>query len=87
MTLQQPYRPKESRFTAAAVWRMSYDRMVMLDYAQKLSARGLTVMSYGMGNVVVSYPEGGLRRALSVAADLGLLPPANKFTEARIRGE
>lgn len=74
------------RYTAAAAWLRSADRMAMFDYAQRLHARGVTVMSYGVGNVVARYPEGGLRRTLDIATDLSLMPPASKFAEARLEG-
>lgn len=74
------------RFTAAAAWLRACDRMTMFDYAQRLHGRGVVVMSYGVGNIVARYPEGGLRRTLDIATDLALLPPASKFAEARLEG-
>ncbi len=74
------------RYTAAAAWLRASDRMTMFDYAQRLHARGVVVMSYGVGNVVARYPEGGLRRTLDIATDLSLLPPSSKFAEARLEG-
>lgn len=71
------------RYTAAAAWFRSMDRMAMFSFAQRLHARGLTVWGYGGGNVVVMYPEGGLRHALDVSTDIGLLAPASKLLEAR----
>ena len=82
MTNKQRYKGDSSRYTAAAAWLRSADRMVMFDYAQKLQARGLNVMSYGVGNVVLRYPENGLRRTLDIATDIGLMPPASKLAEA-----
>jgi hypothetical protein len=73
----------EPRYTAAAAWLRAMDRMAMFSFAQKLHARGLTVWGYGGGNVVVMYPEGGLRHALDVTTDVGLLAPANKLLEAK----
>lgn len=73
----------DHRFTAAAAWIRAMDRMSMFSYAQKLHARGLTVWGYGGGNVVVQYPEGGLRHALDVSTDSGLLIPSSKLLEAR----
>lgn len=81
-TNAQPYKGDETRFTAAAAWLRSADRMQMFDYAQKLYGRGLNVMSYGVGNVVLRYPEGGLSRTLDIALDIGLIPPASKVAEA-----
>lgn len=83
MCNKQHYRADAMRFTAAACWLRSADRMIMFDLAQKLYGRGLTVFSYGVGNVVLSYPENGLRRALDISLDFGLLPPANKYQEAK----
>lgn len=68
-------------YTAAAAWLRSLDRMIMFDYAQKLYARGCDVSSYGVGSVVVRYPEGGLKRVLDIATDIGLMPPASKISE------
>lgn len=80
-------RHKDSlRYSAKAAWLRARDRMSMFDYAQRLHARGVVVMSYGVGNVVARYPEGGLRRTLDIATDLSLMPPASKFTEARLEG-
>ncbi|QRD58255.1 hypothetical protein H8Z75_23420 (plasmid) [Xanthomonas citri pv. citri] len=81
-TVGQAYKGNESRFNAAAAWLRSEDRMAMFDYAQKLYARGLDVQSYGVGNVVLRFPERGLKRVLDIATDLGLIPPAAKFAEA-----
>lgn len=73
----------ESRYTAAAAWFRAKDRMEMFNFAQTLHGKGLTVWGYGGGNVVVIYPEGGLRHALDVTTDIGLLAPASKLLEAR----
>ncbi|MEM8515166.1 hypothetical protein RCH14_004526 [Massilia sp. MP_M2] len=73
----------DHRYTAAAAWFRAADRMAMLSYAQKLHSRGLNVWGYGGGNVVVMYPEGGLRHSLDVITDIGLMAPANKLLEAR----
>ena len=82
MTNKQHYKGDVSRYTAAAAWLRAADRMAMFDYAQKLYGRGLNVMSYGVGNVVLRYPENGLRRTLDIATDIGLMPPASKLAEA-----
>ncbi len=82
MTNKQHYKGDISRYTAAAAWLRAADRMAMFDYAQKLYGRGLNVMSYGVGNVVLRYPENGLRRTLDIATDIGLMPPASKLAEA-----
>jgi hypothetical protein len=73
----------DARYTAAAAWLRARDRTVMFVYAQKLHAKGLAVWGYGGGNVVITYPEGGLRHALEVSTDIGLLAPASKLLEAR----
>jgi hypothetical protein len=83
MTMKRGSRGDESRYTAAAAWFRAMDRTAMFSHAQKLHAKGLTVWGYGGGNVVVLYPEGGLRHALEVSTDLGLLVPASKLLEAR----
>jgi len=85
MVSRQRYKDA-GRYTAAAAWLRASDRMTMFDYAQRLHGRGVVVMSYGVGNVVARYPEGGLRRTLDIATDLSLMPPASKFFEARIEG-
>lgn len=54
----------------------------MFSHAQRLHAKGSIVWGYGGGNVVVLYPEGGLRHALDVSTDIELLPPASKLLEA-----
>lgn len=82
MTMRRGSR-EDLRYTAAAAWLRAKDRMAMFDYAQKLYSKGLTVSGYGVGIVVVLYPEGGLRHALDVTTDIGLLPPASKLLEAR----
>lgn len=86
LTNPQHHKGDETRFTAAAAWLRSVDRMIMFDYAQKLYGRGLDVMSYGVGNVVLRYPEGGLKRVLAIALDVGLIPPASKVAEAERGG-
>ena len=82
MTLKQSVRGDTHRYTAAAAWIRSADRMIMFEYAKKLHSRGVSVMSYGAGNVVAYYPEGGLRRVLDISTDIGLMPPTAKFREA-----
>lgn len=82
LTSLQPYKTGATRYTAAAAWLRAADRMIMFDYAQKLYARNLNVGSYGVGNIVLKYPEGGLRRTLDISTDLGLMPPTSKFMEA-----
>jgi hypothetical protein len=72
----------EPRYTAAAAWIRAFDRVAMFDYAQRLYALGLNVWGYGGGNVVIQYPEGGLKRTLDVVTDTGLLAPASKLLEA-----
>jgi len=83
LTTKRPYRATESRYATPAAWLRSTDRMLMFDYAQKLVSRGLPVHSYGVGNVVLRYPEGGLRNLIKIATEFGLLPPANMVAEAR----
>lgn len=82
ITNKLTYKGDVSRHTAAAAWLRAADRMIMFNYAQNLYGRGLNVMSYGVGNVVLRYPENGLRRCLDIATDIGLMPPANKMAEA-----
>lgn len=72
----------EPRYTAAAAWIRAFDRMAMFDYAQRLYALGLSIWGYGGGNVVVQYPEGGLKHTLDLVTDTGLLAPASKLLEA-----
>jgi len=86
MTMKRGTRGEAARYTAAAAWFRAMDRTVMFSYAQKLHAKGLTVWGYGGGNVVILYPEGGLRHALDVSIDIGLLAPASKLLEARRNG-
>jgi hypothetical protein len=74
-------------YTAAAAWLRARDRMVMFDYAERLHAKGLRIWGYGGGNVVVVYPDGGLRHTLDVSTDMGLVPPASKLLEAKRAGE
>lgn len=83
LTMSRPYRGADKRFTAAAAWLRSADRMRMFRFAQSLYAQGLHVSLYGVGNVVVRYPEGGLRRAIEIASGAGLLPPASKVSLAQ----
>jgi len=82
MTNKQHYKADTQRYTAAAAWLRAADRMAMFNYAQQLYGRGLNVMNYGVGNVVLRYPENGLRRTLDIATDIGLMPPASKLSEA-----
>jgi hypothetical protein len=82
MTNKQHYKGGMNRYTAAAAWLRAADRMAMFDYAQKLYRSGLNVMSYGVGNVVLRYPENELRHTLDIATDIGLMPPASKLAEA-----
>lgn len=82
-TNKLPYKGKESRFTAAAAWLRAADRLIMFDYAKRLFASGLDVISYGVGNVVIRYPENSLNRAMEIATDLGLLSPTSKFLELK----
>lgn len=48
------------------------------------SRRGVTLISYGMGNVVVRVPEGGTKNILDMAADIGLMPPMAGFNQAKV---
>ncbi|MDB6009976.1 MAG: hypothetical protein JWL65_2226 [Gammaproteobacteria bacterium] len=82
MTMRRGSRD-EPRFTAAAAWLRARDRVVMFSHAAQLHAKGLTVWGYGGGNVVVMYPDGGLRHALDTALESGLLAPASKLLEVR----
>lgn len=82
ITSKQYFKPAEYRFSAAAAWLRAADRMIMLDHAQKLFSKGLTVSSYGTGNVVIRVPDRGLRHALDVAINFDLLPPASRFLDA-----
>lgn len=75
-SIKQPFR-SEKRYTAAAAWLRSTDRMIMFDLAQKLHSKGLNVLSYGVGNIVLRLPENGLMKALDIVTDLGLAPPLN----------
>ena len=71
-------------YSARAAWLRAIDRMQMFDYAQRMqSRRGVTLLSYGMGNVVVQVPEGGAKHILDMAVDVGLMPPMAGFIEAR----
>ncbi len=84
MTMRQrTSRNDAGRYTAAAAWFRSMDRVSMFSYAQQLHAKGLTVWGYGVGSVVIRHAEGGLRHALDVSNTIGLLPPASKLVEAR----
>jgi len=82
--------PRASRITgypARAAWLRAIDRMQMFDYAQRMqSRRGVTLISYGMGNVVVRVPEGGIKAILDAAVDVGLVPPVASFMEAKAMG-
>lgn len=73
-TIKQPYR-SEKRYSAAAAWLRSADRMIMFDVALKLYGKGINVISYGVGNIVLRLPENSLLKTLDIAADTGLLPP------------
>lgn len=83
MTMQSKTNVEDLRYTAAAAWFRAMDRAVMFSYAKDLHAKGLTVWGYGSGNVVVLYPEGGLRNALDVSTESDLLTPSSKLLEAR----
>lgn len=74
-------------YTAASAWLRARDRMAMFEYAEKLHAKGLRIWGYGGGNVVVVYPDGGLRHTLDVSTDMGLVPPASKLLEVKRAGE
>lgn len=82
LTNKQP-QTREGRFSAAAAWLRAADRMIMFNFAQRAVARGLDVAGYGAGAITIRYPEGGLKKALGTATDIGLIPPASKFIEAR----
>lgn len=82
VTNSRKYKGDEQRFSAAAAWLRSADRMIMFDYAQRLHGLGMTVMSYGVGNVVLAYPDGALKRAINLSLRVGLLPPGSKVAEA-----
>ena len=81
---KQPRVGRITGFTARAAWMRAIDRMQMFDYAQRMqSRRGVNLIAYGMGNVVVRVPEGGIKHILDVAMDVGLMPPMASFIEAR----
>lgn len=68
-------------YGAAAAWTRSADRMIMFEYASKLHGCGITVSSYGLGNVTIRYPEEQLDRIIRIASDCGLLPPINVLSK------
>lgn len=71
-------------FPARAAWLRSIDRMQMFDYCQRMQARrGVSLISYGMGNVVVRVPEGGLQNIVDIALETGLMPPMASFLELK----
>lgn len=78
MTNKQHYKGDVSRYTAAAAWLRAADRMAMFDYAQKLYGRGLNVMSYGVGNVVLHTRRTGCA-APDITTDIRLMPPASRI--------
>lgn len=81
---KQPRMGNIPGYTARAAWLRSIDRMHMFDYAQRMqSSRGVTLISYGMGNLVVRVPEGGHKQILDMALDIGLMPPMSGFMEAK----
>ncbi len=81
---KQPRAGRLTGYSARAAWLRAIDRMQMFDYAQRMqSRRGVTLISYGMGNVVVRVPEGGVKNILDIAMDVGLMPPMAGFIEAR----
>lgn len=87
LTIKQPRTGKVPGFCARAAWLRAMDRMQMLDYAHRmLTRRGVSLLSYGMGNVVVRVPEGGINHILDMAVDVGLLPSMSSFIEARAPG-
>jgi hypothetical protein len=84
---KQPRAGRITGYTARAAWLRAIDRMQMFDYAQKMqSRRGVTLISYGMGNVVVRVPEGGTKNILDMAVDIGLMPPMAGFNQAKAGG-
>ena len=84
LTNKQPRAGLTTGYPARAAWLRAIDRMQMFDYAQRMqSRRGVTLLSYGMGNVVVRVPEGGTKHILDMAVDVGLMPPMAGFIEAR----
>ncbi len=81
---KQPCAGRINGYPARAAWLRAIDRMQMFDYAQRMqSRRGVTLISYGMGNVVVRVPEGGAKHILDMAVDVGLMPPMAGFIDAR----
>lgn len=81
---KQPRTGRITGFTARAAWMRSIDRMQMFDFAQRLQARrAVNLIAYGLGNVVVRVPEGGIKHILDIAVDVGLMPPMASFIEAR----
>lgn len=81
---KQPRTGRITGFSARAAWLRAIDRMQMFDYAQRMqSRRGVNLIAYGMGNVTVRVPEGGIKHILDMAVDVGLMPPMASFKEAR----
>ena len=82
---KQPRANGQTGYTARAAWMRAVDRMTMFDYAQRLAAkRGITLVGYGMGNVVVRVPEGGLEAVLEATTDVGLMPPMSCFKNVAV---
>lgn len=81
LTIPRGNNRAKTQFTAAAAWLRAKDRMTMFDYALQLHGRGLSIHGYGLGMVTVKFAEGGLRNALAVSTDTGLLPPATRLME------
>lgn len=84
LILKRPYFGGKHRYSTCSAWLRSTDRMDMFEYAKKLYAKGLDVIRYGNGNVIVNYQKGELSRIMDSATDLALMPPANKFLESKM---
>lgn len=74
---QTPARGQEARISFRAAWLRADDRMRMFVIAQKLTAQGWRVHSYGTGAVRVVLPQDPTeaQRLLREAFALGLEPP------------
>jgi len=83
ITNKQICKDNVNRYTIAAVWLRAADRILMFDYARKFSRAGINVIGYGLGHIVLSYPDNELRYTLSIAIDSGLMPPSSKLAEIK----
>lgn len=78
-TLKQPYQLQEWRWSATAIWIRAIDRMKMFEYARLLKEQGIQAAHYGLGSLLITYPNQLRAHTAETVIKAGLLPPIRSY--------